>query len=58
MFWVWVAIEPLAKIILVGIRISLERTMLLLLKDFLRIQLENMIWKTSTFNRHDGGGTT
>jgi hypothetical protein len=37
MFWVWVAIEPLAKVNLVGIRISLERTMLLLLKDFLRI---------------------
>ena len=37
MFWVWVAIEPLAKIILVGIRISLERTMLLLPKDSLRI---------------------
>jgi hypothetical protein len=37
MFWVWVAIEPLAKVIFVGIRISLERTMLLLLKDFLRI---------------------
>jgi putative transposase len=34
--WVWVAIEPLAKVIL-GIRISFERTMLLLPKDFLKL---------------------
>jgi putative transposase len=36
--WVWVAIEPLAKVIL-GIRISFERTMLLVAKDFLKLWL-------------------
>ena len=35
--WIWVAIEPLAKVIL-GIRISFERTMLLP-KDFLKLWL-------------------
>jgi putative transposase len=33
--WVWVAIEPLAKVIL-GIRISFERTMLLVAERFLK----------------------
>jgi hypothetical protein len=36
MFLVWVAIEPLAKVILVGIRISLERTMLFVAERFLK----------------------
>ena len=34
--WVWVAIEPLAKVILGGIRISFERTMLLVAERFLK----------------------
>src|ERR687897_2756253 len=34
--WVWVAIEPLTKVILGGIRISFERTMLLVAERFLK----------------------
>ena len=51
--WVWVAIEPLAKVIL-GIRISFERTMLLVAERFLKaLVIEYGKHPLST----DGGGT-
>lgn len=50
--WVWVAIEPLAKVIL-GIRISFERTMLLVAERFLKaLVIEYGKHPLST----DGGG--
>jgi putative transposase len=39
--WLWIAIEPIDKIIL-GIRISFERTICLLLNDFYKNWLGNM----------------
>ena len=51
--WVWVAIEPLAKVILGGIRISFERTMLLVAERFLKaLVIEYGKHPLST----DGGG--
>ena len=51
--WVWVAIEPLAKVIL-GISISFERTMLLVAERFLKaLVIEYGKHPLST----DGGGT-
>ncbi len=52
--WVWVAIEPLAKVIL-GIRISFERTMFLVAERFLKALVIE-------YGKHhslstDGGGT-
>jgi putative transposase len=50
--WVWVTIEPLAKVIL-GIRISFERTMLLVAERFLKaLVIEYGKHPLST----DGGG--
>jgi putative transposase len=46
--FLWVAIEPLDKVIL-GIRISLERSMLIA-EHFLR-SLVRKVWKTSSFYR-------
>ena len=51
-FWIWVAIEPIDKVIL-GTHISLERSMLIA-EEFLCILYDKEIWKTSSLNR-DGG---
>ena len=50
--WVWVAIEPLAKVIL-GIRISFERTMLVAERFLKALVIEYGKHPLST----DGGGT-
>jgi putative transposase len=48
-FWIWVAIEPIDKVIL-GTYISLERNMLIA-EEFLCILYDKQIRKTSSLNR-------
>ena len=51
--WVWVAIEPLAKVILGGIRISFERTMLVVAERFLKALIIEY-GKHPLFHRYGG----